>query len=59
MEVLVFVDGVSDKDERILTGYTENNKLVNFEGDKSLIGTIQKVKVTKAFTWHLRGELIK
>ena len=59
MEVEVFVDGVSDKDERILTGYTENNKLVNFEGDKSLIGTIQKVKVTKAFTWHLRGELIK
>ena len=59
MELEVFVEGVSDKDNTILTGYTENNKLVNFEGDASLIGTIQKVKITKAFTWHLRGELIK
>ena len=59
MELEVFVEGTSDKSDNILTGYTENNKLVNFEGDKSLIGTIQKVKITKAFTWHLRGELIK
>ncbi len=59
MEVEVFVEGVSEKNNKILTGYTENNKLVNFEGDPSLIGTIQKVKVTKAFSWHLRGELIK
>lgn len=59
MELDVFVEGVSEKDDAILTGYTENNKLVNFEGDKALIGTIQKVKITKAFTWHLRGELIK
>ena len=57
--VEVFVDGVSDKDENILTGYTKHNKLVNFEGTKDMIGTLQNVKVTKAFTWHLRGELIK
>ena len=55
----VFVEGTSDKDDNILTGYTEHNKLVNFEGSKDLIGTIQKVKITKAFTWHLRGELVK
>jgi tRNA-2-methylthio-N6-dimethylallyladenosine synthase len=53
------VEGTSDKSDNILTGYTEHNKLVNFEGDKSLIGTIQKVKITKAFSWHLRGELVK
>lgn len=58
-ELAVFVDGVSEKNPKILTGYTENNKLVNFEGDESLIGTIQNVKITKAFTWHLRGELVK
>ncbi len=57
--VEVFVDGTSDKDQTILTGYTENNKLVNFQGNKELIGTIQTVKITKAFTWHLRGELVK
>lgn len=57
--VEVFVDGVSDKNDNILTGYTKHNKLVNFEGPKELIGTLQEVKITKAFTWHLRGELIK
>jgi len=58
MTVEVFVEGTSDKDDRILTGYTEHNKLVNFEGSKDLIGSIQTVKITKAFTWHLRGELV-
>lgn len=57
--VEVFVDGVSDKNDNILTGYTKHNKLVNFDGPKELIGTLQEVKITKAFTWHLRGELIK
>lgn len=57
--VEVFVDGTSEKNENILTGYTKHNKLVNFEGSKDLIGTLQNVKVTKAFTWHLRGELVK
>ena len=57
--VEVFVDGVSDKNDNILTGYTKHNKLVNFEGPKELIGTLQEVKITKAFTWHLRGELIE
>ena len=59
MELEVFVEGVSEKDPNILTGYTEHNKLVNFEGNQELIGTIQKVKITKAFTWHLRGELVE
>ena len=54
----VLVDGVSDKNEDILTGYTEHNKVVNFPGDKSLIGTIVNVKIEKAFSWHLRGKLV-
>ena len=56
--VKVLVDGVSDKNENILTGYTEHEKVVNFAGGKELIGTIVDVKIEKAFSWHLRGKLV-
>jgi len=39
-------------------GYTKHNKLVNFEGDKSLIGRIVNIKITKTYTWHLFGEVV-
>lgn len=55
--VEVLVDGISLKDENMLAGYTKHNKLINFKGDKSLIGTIVNVKVTKCKTWSLDGEL--
>lgn len=59
-EVLeVLVDGHSDKDDKMLCGYTEHEKLVNFEGSDDLIGTLVKVKIEKAYSWHLRGALIK
>ena len=54
----VLVEGVSEKDPKMLCGYTPHEKLVNFEGDISLIGQIVKVKITKAYSWHLRGELV-
>ena len=54
----VLVEGVSEKDPKMLTGYTPHEKLVNFEGSSELIGTIVKVKITKAYSWHLRGELV-
>ncbi len=56
--VNVLVDGVSKHNEQILAGYTENNKLVNFKGNQSLIGTIVPVKVTVAKTWFMHGETI-
>jgi len=55
--VKVLVDGVSKYDETVLAGYTEHNKLVNFKGDKSLIGSIVDVKITVAKTWFLLGEV--
>lgn len=57
--VKVLVDGFSKNNDQIIAGYTENNKLVNFKGDESLIGTIVDVKVTEAKTWHLVGELVE
>jgi tRNA-2-methylthio-N6-dimethylallyladenosine synthase len=59
MIVKVLVDGVSKHKDTVLAGYTENNKLVNFEGPKNLIGEIVRVKVTEAKTWHLLGEYIE
>ena len=54
--VKVLVDGESKNDPSILAGYSEHNKLVNFKGDKSLIGQIVNVKITEAKTWFLLGE---
>lgn len=54
--VKVLVDGVSKNDDTVLAGYTEHNKLVNFKGHSSLIGTIVPVTITNAKTWHLQGE---
>ena len=56
--VEVLVEGYSENKEHLLCGYTKNNKLVNFEGKEDLIGKLVNVKITKAFTWHLRGELV-
>lgn len=57
--VEVLVDGVSKKDDNMLTGYTKHNKLINFKGNKESIGKIVKVKVTEAKTWALKGEEVE
>lgn len=54
--VEVLVEGTSKNDDHTLAGYSEHNKLVNFKGDKSLIGKIVKVKITEPRTWFLNGE---
>lgn len=57
--VKVLVEGESKKDDTVLSGYTEKNKVVNFKGPKSIIGNIVDVKITEAKTWSLNGELVK
>jgi len=57
--VKVLVDGLSKNNDNILAGYTENNKLVNFPGDESLIGEIVDVNIVTARTWHLVGEQVE
>src|SRR5690554_2466942 len=56
--VKVLVNGVSAKNEDVLTGYTPYNKVVNFPGSKDLIGKIIDVKIDKAYTWHLKGVIV-
>ncbi|MFA7076305.1 MAG: tRNA (N6-isopentenyl adenosine(37)-C2)-methylthiotransferase MiaB [Candidatus Izemoplasmatales bacterium] len=57
--VKVLVEGYSKTKESVLSGYTENNKLVNFLGDESLIGNIIEVFIEKAKTWSLDGKIVK
>ena len=57
--VKVLVEGPSKKNENVLSGYTEDNKLVNFKGDKSMIGQIVNVKIIKAKTYTLEGEQVE
>ncbi|MBM6618363.1 tRNA (N6-isopentenyl adenosine(37)-C2)-methylthiotransferase MiaB [Bacillus suaedaesalsae] len=57
--VEVLVEGESKNNPEVLAGYTEKSKLVNFKGPKSSIGKIVKVKVIKAKTWTLDGEMVE
>lgn len=54
----VLVEGASEKDNSMLSGYTEGNKLVHFKGDLSLVGKIADVKIIASHTYSLIGELI-
>ncbi len=56
--VNVLVDGPSKKDKTIFSGYTEQNKLVNFTGKDVLTGQIVPVKIHEAKSWFLVGELM-
>lgn len=56
--VKVLVEGESKKDPNVLAGYTEQNKVVNFKGSKSIIGKIVDVHITETRTWSLNGVLV-
>lgn len=55
----VLVEGPSKTNEEVLTGRDEKNKTVDFKGEPSLIGQIVPVRITKAQTFSLYGELVK
>ena len=55
--VRVLVEGVSKNNPNALMGRTEGGKTVNFEGDKSLIGSFADVEITDAKTWSLTGRI--
>jgi tRNA-2-methylthio-N6-dimethylallyladenosine synthase len=54
----VLVTGVSKKDEAQLAGRTENNRVVNFTGEASLIGGFAEVHIGEALPNSLRGTLV-
>ena len=56
--VNVLIEGPSEKDNKLLMGYTDTMKLVNVKGAKKYIGKIVKVKITDVKTWSLDGEIV-
>lgn len=54
----ILVEGISKKNDKILAGRTENNRIVNFAADSSLISQLINVKITEALPHSLRGEII-
>lgn len=54
---LVLVEGPSKNDPDMMTGRNYANKIVNFKGSPDLAGQIIPVKITRAQTWILCGEL--
>jgi len=53
----ILVEGPSRKDANELFGRTENNRIVNFRGEASLIGHFIDVLISRALPNSLRGEL--
>jgi len=54
----ILVEYPSRKSSKTLAGRTENNRVVNFEGETSLIGEFVNVKITEALPNSLRGKMI-
>ena len=56
--VQVLCEGVSKKDDTVLSGYTSKNKLVNFKAPKSMTGKIVNVYIDEAKQFSLNGTFI-
>ena len=52
----ILVEGPSKNNKEMLTGRTETNKVVVFEGNKELINTIIEVKIIEDHLWYFKGE---
>lgn len=54
----ILVTGPSKKDPIVLSGRTENNRVVNFKGTPEMVGQLISVKITEALNNSLRGEVV-
>lgn len=54
----VLCEGESKNAAGLLAGRTDGNVIIEFPGDKSLVGKFCKVKVTEPQNWVIRGELV-
>jgi tRNA-2-methylthio-N6-dimethylallyladenosine synthase len=54
----ILVEGRSKQRDQDVTGRTRTNKIVNFEGDLSLVGKLVWIKILMAYPHSLRGEII-
>ncbi len=55
----VLVDGLSKRNDKVYSGYSEENKLVNFTANCVEIGSIVQVEIIEAKTWSLDGIMVE
>ncbi len=55
----VLVEGTSRKSIMQLSGRTENNRVVNFEGTPDLVGKFVDIEILEVLTNSLRGKLVR
>ncbi|CDC07590.1 (Dimethylallyl)adenosine tRNA methylthiotransferase MiaB [Clostridium sp. CAG:343] len=55
----ILVEGESKNNSNMLSGRTESNKVVIFEGSKELIDKIINIKIISQHMWYLKGEILK
>ena len=48
----------SKTNEKIYTGRTETNKVVNFEGNDGMLGKILPLQIISEHMWYLKGKQI-
>ena len=54
----ILVEGEGRNGNGYLTGKNDENIIVEFKGDNSMIGECIQVRITKAMNWALEGELV-
>ena len=55
----VIVEGKSKNNPNMLTGRTDSNKVVVFDGKEELINTVVDLKIVSEHMWYLKGEINK
>ena len=55
----ILVEGKSKTNDKIYTGRTETNKVVNFEGNDEMIGKLIPVEIISEHMWYLKGKVKK
>ena len=53
----VLVEGTSKNNPNMLSGRTDSNKVVIFEGKKDLINQLIDLKIVSQHMWYLKGEI--
>ncbi len=56
--IKVLVERESARDPKQIAGRTENNRIVNFDGETSMVGNFVRVEITEAQPNSLRGKLV-
>lgn len=54
----VLIEGKSKTNDKVLTGRTDTNKVVNIEENENLIGNIVDVQIVSEHMWYLKGKTV-